>query len=448
MTSRRMSLRHSRELASRAARAVENLSCGGNGTRSVPATIRRAAFTLVELLVVLVIAVILMAVTLPTVKYSLEEGKLREGARQFNAFCATAKARAAVTGRPSGVWLEFTELGDPNTPFAQKLYQCSQLYLAEIPPPYGGDVLNARCFVTIPALPGTPNNSELNHWLLQVLDSSGNARPFLVTNPSAATLFTGVNQNFWIRFDFKGNLYGGETLDVPSFDDDGDGNTDEQGEFGFYVYGRGGADARYGRANVDDNGNGSVDADMNGPDRGEYGNGDDVRVLPPTAANASGGYAFQIYRTPQRIGQPLELPQGIVIDPNYSGLGPAGMQCSNAARQMLIQFSPQGGVGKVMWTNRNNGTLVEDFESSKIHFLIGKTEKVEVPWNTTTREMKDHNIADGSNLWVSINRRTGSVGTVENVPNPNLPFTTVAQRAAFIAAAREFATGGEVKGGQ
>jgi prepilin-type N-terminal cleavage/methylation domain-containing protein len=385
----------------------------------------RAAFTLVELLVVVVIAVILMAVTLPTVKYSLEEGKLREGARQFNAYFAMAKARATTTGRPAGVWLELERIGDPSV--AIGLYQCSQVYLAEIPAPYCGDYQNARAFVRNTAdsmdpnyntalLPPqnppyqiplqNPSNPPLRGWYLDFTNAASVAS--LMANQGA---LVEPGERFFIRFDAKGNLFQGV-------------RSDSGPPYNYYIINQGVVPPRS---------NGIYDA----------------------MTNPNAGYSFQIYRSPKRVGQPLELPQGIVIDPNYSGLGPGGVsgpnltgiECAGAARQMLVLFSPQGGVGKFMWTN-HAGNLVENFESSQIHFLVGKTEKVEYAWNTATVPMKDHNIADGSNLWVTVNRRNGTVATVENVPSPNLPFSNVTERAAFIAAAREFASGGEVKGGQ
>jgi hypothetical protein len=67
------------------------------------------------------------------------------------------------------------------------------------------------------------------------------------------------------------------------------------------------------------------------------------------------------------------------------------------------------------------------------------------------------NLADGSNFWIAVNRRNGSVATVENVPDfnpssytPAQPFppTNQQERQNFIARSREFAAKGDVKGGQ
>src|SRR5688572_30500659 len=66
---------------------------------------RRPGYTLAELLIVILIMVMLVSITLPTVKRVLEDGNVREASRQFNAYIAMAKARALQTGRPCGIML-------------------------------------------------------------------------------------------------------------------------------------------------------------------------------------------------------------------------------------------------------------------------------------------------------------------------------------------------------
>jgi len=78
------------------------------------------------------------------VKYSLDESKIRESSRQLNSFFSWAKARAALN-RPAvrnlGLRTEQIGNGTPGT------FQTTQLYLAEIPPSYSGDVVEARVVV-------------------------------------------------------------------------------------------------------------------------------------------------------------------------------------------------------------------------------------------------------------------------------------------------------------
>ena len=373
--------------------------------------INRAAFTLVELIVVVVIAIILMAVTLPTIKYSIEEGKLREGARQINAFFASAKAQATSTGRPAGVWFELERIGDPTTPLG--VHQCRQIYLAEVPAPYGGDYLNAHAVVRNAVGDINPLDPTVAAWLLDFADSPGTP-PDPLNAPSVASMMAEPGgllkrgDRFGIRFDNRGYLFSG-------FRSTSDGRC--------YI-----------------TNNGIIPPRANGL---------------PSATNPSAGYSFQIFRQPQRIGQPLELPQGVVLDMSYSGVSPTGYQFEAARDRVLVMFSPIGGVASVSFVHQQNLNVVEDTDSSKLFLLIGRTGNMET--GPAFTNVAASNLVNGANLWISVSRRTGSVATVQNAPdlnpqsyNPPQPFppTNLQQRQNFLARAREFAAKGDVKGGQ
>jgi prepilin-type N-terminal cleavage/methylation domain-containing protein len=94
--------------------------------------VRRHGMTLIELLVVISILVILIAVAIPVMRPALKDRKVREAARQINTHFAVAKAKAAQTGRPHGVWF----VRDPNNANA-----CAQLFIAETPTPFAGEIL-------------------------------------------------------------------------------------------------------------------------------------------------------------------------------------------------------------------------------------------------------------------------------------------------------------------
>src|SRR5689334_13575863 len=68
----------------------------------------RAAYTLVEMLVVVTIIIILVAATLPVAKKMMEGSQVREASRQFNSYWQMAKARALQTGRPCGIYFPMT----------------------------------------------------------------------------------------------------------------------------------------------------------------------------------------------------------------------------------------------------------------------------------------------------------------------------------------------------
>ena len=94
--------------------------------------------TLAELLVVVAIVVILIAVMLPRLRPVMESSKLRESARQVNAYFSMAQSLAGERGRPVGVQIE-RQLGSKGA---------FLLSLVEVPMPYSGDTINARAEIS------------------------------------------------------------------------------------------------------------------------------------------------------------------------------------------------------------------------------------------------------------------------------------------------------------
>lgn len=94
----------------------------------------RSGATLLELLAVILIMLMITAMTIPVVAPAISGRRIREGARMVSTFINAARNRAIETGRPAGVWLERSR-GLPEV--------CENLYMAEIPAPYGGDFLDS-----------------------------------------------------------------------------------------------------------------------------------------------------------------------------------------------------------------------------------------------------------------------------------------------------------------
>ena len=145
----------------------------------------RPGMTLVELLMVITIMVILLAVSIPMVRPAFKDRKLREAARQINAFFAGAKARAAENGRPFGVWIQRAD----GTAFGSQ--RSVQLFYADVGPNFTGAAMGSRAWVGALGA-GTPPVGQLH---LSVLD--------------AAILRTLVDRGeyFLIKFDHKGHRY-------------------------------------------------------------------------------------------------------------------------------------------------------------------------------------------------------------------------------------------------
>lgn len=353
----------------------------------------RNGYTLTELLVVIIILVILIAVSLPAAKKVMEDSRTRESSRQLSAYFTMARARAAQSGRPCGLWMQLdTPIGATSTS-APYVRQCTQLYLAEVPPPYSGGTLSARgkikeeppgsgTFYFVPvdmATPPATDPTEVSY--LQALIEDG--------------------ETFIVRFDYKGD---------------------------WYRCRRNGSQFTY------------VGAMTSNVRPWGYNNSD------------APGKPYQVLRLPRRVGNPLELTGGTAIDMSYSGMGREGAEFNLAANRIVVMFMPSGAIDGVIGDNN-----LPVSPTGTIHFLVGKVQKIGDPLNansTYTYDMFDaekSNIADPLSLWVSVGRLNGSVTTNENYPDvdhftshPNP--TTPLGRAEYIEECRQLATGREQMG--
>ncbi|MGV3606140.1 MAG: pilus assembly FimT family protein [Planctomycetaceae bacterium] len=389
---------------------------------------RRAAFSLVELLIVVGIMILMAAIALPQLKNTLQDNKLREGSRIVSAFFAQARARAASTGRPCGVWMD-CELS-PGTRFRQ----CTRLTLCEVPPIYGGDTIGAMIslmddgsggIVQRQAVQGDPDIPQR-----LVYDGNGSPRTwyqidygfnvgFLTILDQIGPTSGNVVEPFTIRFGYRGFTYNCLRY---------------QNAFYLVVDGT------------------PLASNLLGPGRGS---------------------TFQVTRRPRKVGSVRELPQGIAIDMGYSGMGlgdntnwgyqpqpltapnikfsygqefGVGLDASdvmqdNLADKVVVMFAPGGGVKELFI-----GTI-EGPATSTLYFLVGKAERVGVaPFAADYNDMRNSsNIVDQTSLWISIGRQTGTIATSDNtapILTAAASITTPADRTTFLttsrAAARQY----------
>lgn len=143
----------------------------------------RRGITLVELLVVVVIMVILLSAATAAMIPLLADRELREAARQLNAVIGGAPARAAQLGRPVGIWIERSK-NNANAAF--------EVYLAEVPPLYAGDVLGATAIVSPPAGGADSGGANLRYSVAG-----------LGSNPGEGLVQIGD----MVRYDYQGPFY-------------------------------------------------------------------------------------------------------------------------------------------------------------------------------------------------------------------------------------------------
>ncbi len=328
----------------------------------------RSAMTLAELLVVIMIMVLLLGIGVPMMKLPLQENRMREASRQLNVFFAQAQARAREIQRPVAVWIE--RAGSAGN-------YATELYLAETPPPYGGDLLDAKLRLS---------TMGVGSWLLIPVPDE--------TCIGSLGGLAKLGEPFGIKFEYRGPVY----------------------------LARLGPDSKSVIVTVE------------------------AGVTPPPGLQMATGLPFQIYLSPRRSSDaPLQLPAGIAVDLNCSGIGiemPLGdlkanehisgiefagrwdeiaKTCLPTTTPVLIAVAPDGGI---QWVSYD---LIRKPATNTVHLLVGRIDHTVVQDNTPTTPNPirwsatnatnfayDGNLVDPSTIWVSIASRTGSVTTSEN----------------------------------
>jgi len=366
--------------------------------------------SLTELLIVVAVMVILLGLGLPMVKTGLEGRRIREASRQLNTYVELAKSQAAETGRPAGLILDVETLPGNGLP-EDYLPYVSQVFLAQTPPPYVGDMVTARVRVAYNSSAYVPTMVSTYPRIAAFTDSG-----------SFSSLLRPGDQ---IKFDYRGSLY---TL---YFD-----NTTSVWHFNLYP---------------------SPQTLANVP-------------LPPTGV----ALPYQVFRQPEKSGSmPMEMAPGAVIDLSMSGFGLSDeFRFDNdivignpntlvkEIQFVSIVFGPSGGVTRVLVNKYNHNTNQTEIDThmptATLHLLVGKIDGVLLDdiANVNTADDLETNIENSESLWVSIGHQAGRVTTAENGwtdPVPPLappPALTAAAAAALMATAREFAQSGKAMGGR
>lgn len=349
----------------------------------------RRAFTMVELLIVVAIAMLLVAIAIPFIRPGIETSRLREATRQVNTFIVGAKARAAESGRPFGVRLirsSVDETGDPN--------DCYRMQYVEVPPYYSGDVDGARISVggPIPAPSATEFYASVPHPLVDASSGLLSSVPDEVVPKNLRFVAPGD----LIRFNYAGVWYRIDDIDR------GQGHT--------------GANDTVLRLSILPNP--TINTYVVNPGA----------PLPNRPFSAVQKLPYQISRKPQLAGTAtIELPSNVSIDLAMSGISTSGSQefaagtnPANAADATYrdstpvdIIFSPSGQVSNIAYQGG-----IQPINSS-IYLLIARTENVVsgVGGTPPTAAAMSQNLNNNDHYWVAVQFPTGAVLTAENLGN-------------------------------
>lgn len=371
-----------------------------------------AGLTMIELLIVVAVMVILMGLALPMMKTGIEGRRLREAARQVNTGVTLAKALSAETGRFSGLIIDTEALPEDATRrFARRLY------LAETPPPYGGDVVGATAAIV----------------------GSGQAR--FNADGFSTNLTNVVKVGDFVRFDYRNPVYivtnittdtsTSPTTYVLSFSGSPWPITGTSQPYQFLRL------PEKSSATPLELPNGAV-IDMSYSGFGLFGPVWTASTpcpvcyyCRPTTPNGYWYVAISAGTTgptdpawPTTVG--ASVTDGTVT---WRCVGPGPVVDVDPATPVVdpypvtVVFAPSGRVATLMGLN----AALASAPTQTLHLLIGNLEN-----------LGDLNLADPSTLWVSIGHHTGRVTTAESGVSASSP---------TIQAAREFAQMAQGKGG-
>ncbi len=371
-------------------------------------TRRRPAFTLVELLVAVAMIVVLLAIAIPAMKAVSENRHVGEASRLVSATIMQVQARAADTGLPQGIWIERAtrefDGGDLDDTLAN---YGVRIYFAETPPPYTGDIQNAKAAMVAEGI-ARFNDSEAAMWpfLVKVGDQIqfNNSGPLYtiasekgdIPRDTTVDPLPSVQQTFRIRFTTSGAKF-------PAF------SFDPLIEATFKI--------------------------IRQPLRSSI---DPVEMPKRTAIDldSSGigafGTDFQPYVLPQPPAPPYSLDDLVnlslpIYDPaldlnsNDLHLDPdPNLVRVDDDSPVVIMFNPSGRVDRVYRgvpnpsrpstsspdLGENDFVLTGGPVIGTIHLLIGQDDELK----------HGNNLYNGDNVWISIGHLTGSVSSSPIIP--------------------------------
>ncbi|WP_425400872.1 pilus assembly FimT family protein [Aeoliella sp.] len=411
----------------------------GNAAYSVAP---RAAMTLIELLIVIVILATLTAAALPLLTPTTAERRIRETSRSFNTFLTQQQSKAIVSNRATGVALKRLSAETGN---AADRGVCLEVVPVEVPVPYAGFDENSRMRVALnPNIPG----QVLLDFITR--NASGSATSGLPAGwradlvPQALIRINDV-------VELKGTQYrillGPDTSNMAIDPVNG------------YLGGNAGNLSQVVRLNaVPVNNTGQV---IEPEYAGDGSRLTSAALRAAVASNNTGNGPFWTEPAPYKIhrqpvptsADPFQLPEGAAIDLEASGIvGAVPFHYSDGDdvsapvlyetitnAPVYILFSPEGNVERVQYERvqvvDNNGSRasvpVIGIPSANVALLVGRRELIPadtsldlVSGTETEREAEKAklNWLNLESRWVTIGTQSGSIVTTENAfVTPTVP---------------------------
>ena len=401
---------------------------------TLPRTLRsrRPGLTLVELLIVCLIIVLFIAVAAPLLRPNTADTKVREAARQLNAYFAEAKAYAAQRGR--AVALVFDRSAAAGEA-ARSPNIITRLYLAEAPPHYSGDDLNSRVIAfPIARDPITPapmmpppyvTNLEPPPWYDYRINGN---KPALPPPPGPTTKVPGSSPQLFEIFPPQIN---GAKSDWYALAFPNNSATMLNVIMASYIPRQTPQPSyRYAPFRIRFGGKGSYFdgyVKYSGPEPPvATGTFEYICWAPLGKSPPRGPTQFQIEFPPVPANDSvLEMPTGTVVDLQFSGLGINTADFAGTdTLPLMIVFSPGGDVERIY----ANGTFTN--QVTRMHFLVGTLDRAVDAPNLPT-DLSLSNLADPINQWVSVHARTGHVATADNITPTDFTNNPIAQARAF-----------------
>jgi type II secretory pathway pseudopilin PulG len=315
---------------------------GGSGRSSGEPVPKRRGVTLIELLIVILIIMMITAFSIPVIAPAIQGRRVREGARMFSTFLNAARNRAIETKRPAGVWLE-------RMPVYPEAVQ--NIFMAEVPPAYGGDFQDSRCIDVVCNKSGQcafkpggvryPNHTDQDWWNIVIPRTRSTIMADIWSNPDP-TEQNVVREGDQIQFEGTEYRYTLRPIKMTVDGFDGAGGS----KLWWYILrGRncgGNAEAGYDNVRHTD-----LTWRINWFDGRIHHGGTDSPHATASAVNdfSAVGRRYQIFRQPTKMSTGgIQLPEGVVLDLNFSGMSDgtlvANSTVNNSADSQFLGSMP------------------------------------------------------------------------------------------------------------